>query len=117
MPTRMIQMRRHLLIPVSTRRDMKVPLHLIPLQTPVNPTRVRALPPAHPRPLRKLAPRIPPHFTQDMMHMRILLLRTQPVLVLMAKRLVLMCPAISLVVAFLHPQGPACILAFEQVAG
>lgn len=113
----MIQMRRHLLIPMSPRRNMEIPLHLIPLQAAIYPTRIRSFPPPQRRALSKLAPRIPPHLPKDMMHMRILLLTTQPSLILMAQRLILMPAAVGLVIALLHPQTPARVLAFEQVAG
>lgn len=112
----MVQMRRHLPIPMPTRSNVEIPLHLIPLKTAIDPARIRTLAPAHPRALGKLPPRIAPHFTQNMVHTRIVLLRAQSVLVFMAQRLVLVCTAVVLVVALLHPQRPAGVLAVEQVA-
>ena len=61
---------------MSPRRNMKIALHLIPLQTPKNPTSLRLHPPLHPRRLLEL-PLLTPHFPQHMSHMRILLLLLQ----------------------------------------
>ena len=72
----MIQMLPKLHIPMSPRRNMKIPLHLIPLQTPKDPTRLRLHPPFHPRRPFKL-PLLTPHLPQHMSHMRILLLLPQ----------------------------------------
>ena len=70
--TGVIQMLAHLHIAMPPRRDMKVPLHLIPLQTPVNPTtRPRH---ASPQPRRFLKSSLLPPMSQHMPHMRILLL-------------------------------------------
>lgn len=76
--TAMIQMRRKLRIPMSSRRDMEIPLDLIPLQTAIDPTRVGLFPPTHPRALGELLAGIAPHLAQDMVHMRIRLLLRQP---------------------------------------
>lgn len=65
----MIQMLSKLLIPVAPRRDMKIPLHLIPFQTPINPTRLPL--PAHPRRLAKLPPPLP--LRQHIVHVLFLL--------------------------------------------
>jgi len=75
--TLMSQMLPKLHIPMAPRRDMKIPLHLIPLQTPINPTTIRLDPPSHPRRLLKLPPPLP-HLPQHMSHMRILLLQILP---------------------------------------
>lgn len=85
----MRQMLAHLPISMSTRGDMEIPLHLIPLQTPINPTSIRLIAPAHPRALRELAPRVAPHLAHDVVHMRVRLLRAQPISLLMVERLVL----------------------------
>lgn len=98
---------------MSTRRDMEIPLHLIPFQTPINPTSIRLLAPAHPRALSKLPPRVAPYLAHDMVHMCVLLLRAQPISLLMAERLVL----VRSVVALLHPQVPGGLFALEQFAG
>lgn len=58
---------------MSTRSDVKIPLHLIPLQTPINPTTIRNLPPLHPRRLLKL-PLLTPHLSKHVSDMCILLL-------------------------------------------
>ena len=56
--TGMIQMLAHFHIAMASRRDMKVPLHLIPLQAPINPTtRPRHAPP---QPRRFLKPSLLP---------------------------------------------------------
>lgn len=70
--TRMIQMLPHLHIAMPPRRKMKVPLHLIPLQTAINPTTR----PGHapPQPRRLLEPSLLPPVPQHMAHVRILLL-------------------------------------------
>ena len=68
----MIQMLAHLHVAMPPRRDMKVPLHLIPLQTPINPTtRPRHAPP---QPRRFLKPPLLPPMSKHMPHMRVLLL-------------------------------------------
>ena len=70
--TGVIQMLPHLHITMAPRRDMNVPLHLIPLQTPINPTtRPRHAPP---QPRRLLKPSLLPPMSQHMPHMRVLLL-------------------------------------------
>lgn len=108
----MRQMLPQLTITMSTRGNMEIPLHLIPLQTPINPTSIRLLPPPHPWTLRKLPPRIAPNLAHNMVHMRVLLLRAQPVTLLVVKRLVL----VRAVVALLHPQFPRGFFALEEVA-
>ena len=62
----------HLHIAMASRRDMKVPQHLVPLQTPINPT--TRPPPAPPPPTRFLKSSLLPPMSQHMTHMRILLL-------------------------------------------
>lgn len=61
-------------IPMPSRRDMKVTLHLIPLQTPINPTRLA--PTSHPRRPRKLPPPLP--LRQHIMNVLFLLRLEQP---------------------------------------
>jgi len=70
--TVMIQMLPKLHIPMPPCRQMKISLHLIPLQTPVNPTRLRLQSSLHPRRLPKL-PLLTPHLTKHMPYMCILL--------------------------------------------
>lgn len=53
----MIQMLPKLRVPVPAGRDVKIPLHLISLQTAINPTRFSL--PAHPRRLRELPAPLP----------------------------------------------------------
>lgn len=113
----MVKMLRKLLIPVPSGGDMEIPLHLIPLQTPINATGVNRIAPSNTRPLRKLLPGIAAHLTHDMTHMCILLLSREPRILLVAQRLVLMAAGVRLVVALLHPLHPACILAAEQDVG
>ena len=108
----MVQMRRKLRIPMPSGRDMEIALHLIPLQTPIDPTRIRLLPPPQLWPLRKLLARIPPHLPEHMADMRILLLRLDAPTLLLAQRLIHRIrptPAIALV----HPQIPTRILLLE----
>ena len=72
-------------IAMSPRRDMKVALHLIPLQTPINPTtRPRHTPP---QPRRFLEPSFLPPMSQHMPHMRILLLFLRQILSLPLQRI------------------------------
>ena len=62
----------HLHIAMPPRRDVKIPLHLVPLQTAINPTtRPRHAPP---QPRRLLEPSLLPPMSQHMVHVRILLL-------------------------------------------
>ncbi len=68
-----IQMLPHFHIPMPSGGDVEIPLHLIPLQTPINPTILKRLPPLPPRRLVKVS-LPPPHLPQHMRHMRILLL-------------------------------------------
>ncbi len=69
--TGVIQMLAKLHIPMPSRRDMKIPLHLVPLQTPINPTSPRLAP--HPRRLAELPP--PPAQRQNIMHVHLLFLQ------------------------------------------
>ena len=100
MHTFVTQMLSKLHIPMPPRRDMEIPLHLITLQTAKNPTRIIR---QSPRRLRRLPkrPLPPPHLTQHMTNMGILLLSLLP------RR------AIALVrrpmhVLPLRPQRPGC---------
>ena len=112
MHTAMIQMRRKLRIPMSSGRDVKIPLHLIPLQTSINPARIRLLPPPQLRPLSKLLARIPPHLPEHMADMRILLLRLDPPTLLLAQRLIHRIRPTP-TIALIHPQIPTRILLLE----
>ena len=86
----MIQMLPKLHITMPPRRNMKVPLHLIPLQAPINPTtRPRHTPP---QPRRLLEPPLLPPMPQHMPDMRILLLLLGPILTSPLQRI--------------HPLGP-----------
>lgn len=105
-------MRRKLRIPMSSGRDVKIPLHLIPLQTSINPARIRLLPPPQLRPLSKLLARIPPHLPEHMADMRILLLRLDPPTLLLAQRLIHRIGPTP-TIAFIHPQLPTRILLLE----
>lgn len=70
--TRMVQMLPQLHIAMPPRRNMKVTLHLVPLQTPINPTARPWHTPSQPR--RLLKPSLFPPVSQHMRYMRILLL-------------------------------------------
>lgn len=71
-------------IAMSPRRDMKIPLHLIPLQTAINPTtRPRHSPP---QPRRLLKPSLLPPMSEHMPHMRILFLLLSQILPLPLQR-------------------------------
>lgn len=70
--TTMIQMLPKLPIAMPPRRNMKVPLDLIPLNTPINPTTSPLIPPPQSRRLPKLL-LLPFDFPQHMPRMSILL--------------------------------------------
>jgi hypothetical protein len=70
--TVMTQMLSDLHVTVSASCYVKIPLHLIPLQTPKNPTTIRRNPSPKPRRPLKL-PSPPPHLPKHMPHMSILL--------------------------------------------
>lgn len=82
--TRMVQMLPHLHIAMPPRRDVKVTLHLVPLQTPINPTARPRHTPSQPR--RLLEPSLFPPVSQHMRHMRILLLLLGQILPLPLQR-------------------------------
>ena len=113
----MIQMRRKFLIPMPAGRDMKVPLDLIPLQAPINATRIGLLAPPHARALGELLPGVAPDLAQNMMHMRVGLLLRESCAILLAQRLVLVQPIRRLVVALIHPQRPAGIVFLQEFTG
>jgi hypothetical protein len=95
---------------------MKITLHLITLQTPINPTRIRNLAPAHPRSLGKLASGIAAYLANNMVHVSVRLLRAESVIVLMVERLVFVRTIIGLVVTLLHPELPGRFFALKKVA-
>jgi len=107
--TIMSQMLPKLHVPMPPRRDMKIPLHLIPLQTPKNPTAIRLDPPPHPRRLLKLPPPLP-HLPQHMSHMRILLLQILP------PSLILAIPA-PMHFLGIHPHRPGRGVFAQHVPG
>lgn len=111
----MIQMLHPVAIAVPARRDVKVALHLIPLQTTINPTRINLLPPPELRSLRELLTRIAPQLTKHMARTRVLFLRRYAPLVLLIERLVFPTTAKGLVVALIHPQLPACWFALQHL--
>lgn len=112
----MIQMRRKFMIPMTPGCDMEVPLHLIPFQTTVDPTRVLHIAPTQLRALSELLSRIRSHMVQYMARVDVLLLLQESVRVFAAQRLVFIRPVARLVVPFLHPQDPARVLLFQQAA-
>ena len=67
------------------RRNMEVTLHLVPLQTPINPTTRPRHAPSQPR--RFLKPSLLPPMPQHMPHMRILLLLLRQILPLSLQRI------------------------------
>lgn len=81
----MIQMLPEFHIAMAPRRDMKIPLHLIPLQTAINPTTRPRHAPAQPR--RLLEPSFLPPMTQHVPHMRILFLLLGQILPLPLQRI------------------------------
>lgn len=111
--TLMRQMLSQLPISMAPRRDMEISLHLVPFQTAINPTSIRLLTPTHTRSLCKLASRVAPHFAHNMVHMRVLLLRAQPISLLVVESLVLVRSVVTLV----HPQLPGGVFALEKFAG
>lgn len=84
--TFMAQMFPKIHIPMAPRRNMKIPLDLIPLQAPKNPTTIRLHPPSHLRRPFELPPPLP-HLPKHMSHMRILLLQ------ILSPPLILLIPA------------------------
>ncbi len=60
-------------VPMPSCRDMKIPLHLVPFQTPINPTSSRLT--LHPRRPAKFPPPLPQR--QHIMHMHSLLIPVQ----------------------------------------
>ena len=61
---------------MAPRRNMKIPLHLVPLQAPINPTRIRTHPPPQLRRLHKQLPLPrPPRRRQIVMHILDILAR------------------------------------------
>ena len=96
-------------IPVPPRRDVEIPLHLVPLQAAIDPTRIIPHAPRRPRrPAKRPLP--PPHLPQHMAHMRILLLGLLP------------RGAIALIRGpmqrlALHPQRPGGRVPVEHFAG
>ncbi len=71
--TTVVQMLPEFHIPVPSRRDVEIPLHLIPLQTAKHPTAIRHLPPLHPRRLLEV-PLLTPHLPKHVPDVRVLLL-------------------------------------------
>ena len=72
-------------VPMSPRGNMKVPLHLVPLQAPIHPTaRARHAPP---QPRRFLEPSLLLPMPQHMPHVRILLLLLRQILPLPLQRI------------------------------
>lgn len=69
----MVQMLPELHVPVPSRRDVEIALHLVSLQAPKNPTAIRHLSPLHPRRLLEF-PLLTPHFPEHMPDVRVLLL-------------------------------------------
>lgn len=99
----MIQMLPEFHIAMPPRRNMEVPLHLIALQTAINPTtRPRHAPP---QPRRLLEPSLLPPMPQHMPHMRILLLLLGQILPLSLQR-----------IHPLHPLPPVRSVLCQQVA-
>lgn len=64
-------MRCVVMVPVSPCRNVEVTLHLISLQTAIDPTRVNSIAPPQLGSLGELLPGIPPHFAENMVHMRV----------------------------------------------
>ena len=115
--TRMIQMALKVPITMSSCGDMEITLHLVPLQAPINPTRVNHIPPPQLRTLRKLAARVMPHLTEHMAHMSIRLLLHTARLILLVQCLVLVASVRKFLVALVHPQLPGGGLTLEHLAG
>lgn len=65
----------HIPIPMTSRRDMEIPLHLISLQTSINATRIDSISSPQLGTLGELPPGVVSHLTQHMAHMGVLLLR------------------------------------------
>ena len=108
----MIQLSPHIPIPMTPGRDVEISLHLIPLQTPINATRVDSISPPQLGTLGELPPGVPPHLTQYMAHMGVLFLRLQPARILATKRLILV-----IVVALVRPELPAGGVLLQQLSG
>lgn len=113
----MIQMRRKITVSMAARRDVKVTLHLVPLETAVDAARVDGVATAQLGRLGELLARVAAHLAEDVVHVGVLVLGLQPAGVLLAEGLVLVGATVGLVVALVHPQLPAGGLALEQLAG
>lgn len=95
-------------VPVAPRRDVKIPLHLIPLQAPINPTRL-PLPP-YPWRLRKLPSPLP--LRQHVVHVLFLLNLARPAAAATAAAAVQPMHALGV-----DPLLPVRGVAPQQVAG
>lgn len=110
-------MRCVLAIPMATRGDVEVTLHLISLEASVDTTRVWDDAAAHARALGELAAGVIPHLTEDVPDMDVGLLLGETVGFFVGEGLVFVGAVAGLVVALLHPEEPVCIVAFEELAG
>jgi hypothetical protein len=110
-------MRRVLAISVSARRDMKVSLHLIPLQTSIDATSVGDNAATHTRTLLEFPTGVTTHFAEDVADVRVCFLLCETVCFFVGEGLVFVDAVAGFVVAFLHPEEPVCVVAFEEFAG
>lgn len=110
-------MRCVLAIPMATRGDLEVTLHLVSLEASVDATRVWDDAAAHARALGELAAWVMAHLAEDMADMGIGLLLGETVGFFVGEGLVFVGAVADLVVALLHPEEPVCVVAFEELAG
>lgn len=110
-------MRRVLAVPVATRGDVEVTLHLVPLETSVDATGVWDDTAAHTRALGELAARVMAHLAEDVADMGVGFLLSETVGFFVGEGLVFVGAVVGLVVALLHPEEPVCVVAFEELAG
>jgi hypothetical protein len=110
-------MRGVLAISVTTRGDVEVTLHLVSLEASVDATRVRDISAAHARALGELAAWVMAHLTENMADVGVLFLLGETVGFFVGEGLVFVGAVAGLVVALQHPEGPVCVVAFEELAG
>lgn len=102
----MREMLPQFLIPMPSRRNVHIPQDLIPLETPVDPTRISRHTLPQLRALGELPSRVIPDMRNDVLRMHILLLRHQPLRILGIERLVLKHSRGDLPVELLVPHLP-----------
>jgi hypothetical protein len=96
---------------------MKISLHLIPLQRTIDATSVGDNAATHTRTLCEFPTGVTTHFAEDVSDMCVCFLLCETVCFFVGEGLVFVDAGAGFVVAFLHPEEPVCVVAFEEVAG